>query len=120
MTSSEYIALATAEPPDDECDIMVAELIPSEELWNDPPPYATCRADHPDRWALFGEVWDALAAKVDYLSIEVGDDEEPKYGILWRRGEGWSSGANLAADTMNLTACTALLLAANVLKEDTE
>ena len=88
-----------------------------------PVPYATAGPGDPDRWRLFGEVWDALEAACDYCSIEVGDDELPRYAVLWRIGAGFGSGdryGSPAAPTPNAALAASLLLALDKLKETDE
>lgn len=118
MTVPEFLALVAAgDRKADEmvCDVM---LVPDGGRgWGHPSgrmiprgtpfPYATAGADHPERWTLFGEMVDALAATIT-------EPRRWQLAVALRRIE------SLLLDgiPLNAAAAVALLLAHGILKED--
>ena len=140
-TVPQFLALCAAGDP--EADAMVAPLVGWEPIteanatmetrnlvgrgyWTrgtviatrDLPPYATAGPEHPERWRLWGEMWEALHAdeRAGVITFHATHPVHPRWCVaLWIRERGHTS---IKAPTPNAALAAALGLANNHLKED--
>ena len=83
-------------------------------------PYATAGPDHPERWKLWGEMWEALPRGENVVGWSLGQfkDGSPFLVNGYFEGRADLTGPVGAANTPNTAAAVALLLAKGLLKED--
>ena len=92
-----------------------------------PVPYATAGPDHPERWRLWGEMWEALLARLPRGSVTLGWNYGYGYLVDWhaydgrsvRVPEGWGPAYD-GRPTPNAALAASLLLALDKLKETDE